>query len=78
MFVQDLAILVVDDDAFTVAIRDAFDVRPVAAVGDFLDREVELVAGHEVDRRRRGEGLVGLDRDFGADEPDLGGWDSPP
>ena len=71
---QDFAILVVDDDAFAVAIGDAFDVRPVAAVGDFLDGEVELVAGDEVDRIRRREGLVRLDGDLGADEPDLGGW----
>ena len=69
--VQDFAIDVMDDDAFGVAVGDAFHVRPVAAVGDFFDGEIELVAGDEVDGRGRGERFLRFDRDLGADETDF-------
>ncbi len=48
---QHRAVLVVLDHAVGVAEGDAVDSGPVAALGDFLDGEVEFVAGHEVDRR---------------------------
>ena len=70
---QDLAILVVNDRAFGVAVGNALDLRPVQAFGDVLDREVEFVAGDEIERVRRFEALFRLDRDFGADEADLAG-----
>ena len=44
---------------------------PVAALGDFLDGEVELVAGDEVDRRALRQAFVRLHRHLGADEADL-------
>ncbi len=71
--VKDLAIVVANDDAFLVAIGDAFHVRPVAAVGDFLDREIELVARDEINGRGFRERLLGFDRDLGADEADFRG-----
>ena len=42
-----------------------------AALRHFLDREIELLAGDEVDGRRGLEAVFGLDRDLGADKADL-------
>ena len=68
---EDRAVLVVHDPARTVAIRDAVDRRPVAALGDLLHREVELVARDEIDRRALAQAFVRLHRHLGADEADL-------
>ena len=43
----------------------------VAALGDLLDGEIELVARDEIDRRGRFQALLRLDRDLGADHADL-------
>ncbi len=69
--VHDRPILVVHDDAAGVAIRQALDAGPIAAFGDLLDGEVELVAGHEIDRRRLGQAGVRLHGDLGADQAGL-------
>ena len=45
--------------------------RPVAALGDLLDREVELVARDEIDRRALRQAFLRLHRHLGADEADL-------
>ena len=69
--VENLAVLVMNDGAFGVAVRKALDVAPGHAVGDFLDGEIEFIAGDEIDRASRDEALFGLDRDLGADEADF-------
>ena len=48
------------------------------ALGDFLDGEVELVAGDEIDHRRALAGCRRLDRHLGADQADLEIRDSRP
>ena len=68
---EDAAIGIADDHAFPVAIGDAVDLGPVAAVSHFLDGEVEFLAGHEIERRTGFEALHRLDRHLGADEADL-------
>ena len=65
------AVTVVDDHARTVAERDAVDRRQVTAVGDLLDREIELVAGHVVDAVALLQALSRLHGYLGADEADL-------
>ena len=60
-----------DDPAGGIAIGDAVDRGQVAALGDLLDGEVELVARDEVDRRALAQALLRLHRDLGADEADL-------
>ena len=42
-----------------------------AALGDFLDGEIEFVAGDEIDRGRTLQARLRLDRDLGADEADF-------
>ena len=69
--VQDFAIDIMDDDAFGVAIGDAFHVRPVASVGDLFDGEIELIAGDEVDGRCRDERFLRFHGNLGADETDF-------
>jgi len=51
----------VNDDALLVAVRKPFDVAPAHAVGDFLDGEIEFVAGDEIDGARGDQALLGLD-----------------
>ena len=51
---HDLAIHIVDHDAVGVPVGQALDLRHRGAVGDFLDGEVELVAGAEIDARGLG------------------------
>ena len=65
------ALPVVHDRAVGAAIAEPVDVGERAALGDFLDREVEFLAGDEVDRARPGEAGFRLDRDLGADQADL-------
>ena len=65
---QDRARRVVPDCAGGIAIGEAGDCVPAAPFGDFLDGEVELVAGDKIDRRRALEARLRLDRDLGADE----------
>ncbi len=67
---ENFAVFVVNDDALAVAVGKPFDVAPGPAVGDFLDGEVEFVAGDEVHCRCGDEALLGLDCDLGSDEPD--------
>ena len=66
------AVLVVHDLAGRVALGNAVDRGEVAALGDFLDGEVEFVARR---RSRSARGLarlsVRLHRHLGADEADL-------
>jgi hypothetical protein len=62
---------IMDDDAVLVAIAEPVDIGESAALGDFLDREVEFLAGDEIDGARRGQAGLRLDRDLGADEADL-------
>ena len=62
---------VVHDLAVGVAIGQPGDRLPVPPVGDFLDREVKLVARDEVDDGLDLESSFGVDRHFGADQPDL-------
>ena len=69
--VQDFAIDIMDDDAFGVAIGDAFHVRPVASVGDLFDGEIKLVARDEVDGRCRDERFLRFHGNLGADETDF-------
>ena len=71
--VENLAVLVMNDGALRVPVRKSLDVAPGDAVGDFLDGEVEFVAGDEIDGGSGDEALFGLDRDFGADEADFDG-----
>ena len=71
MFSRTCAVLVVNDDARCVAVREPLDVAPRHAVGDLLDGEIEFVARDEIDGASRDETLLGLDRDFGADEADF-------
>ena len=66
---QDRSCLVVHDAARGVAVRQARDSLPIAPLGDFLDREIELVAGDEVDHLRRGKAPRRVDRDFRPDQP---------
>ena len=47
---EDRPIGIVDDDAIVVAIGEAGDLAEVASFGDLLDRVIELVPRHEVDR----------------------------
>ncbi len=54
-----------------VSIGQPLDVAPGHAVGDLLDREVELIAGHEIDGARGYEALLRLDRDLGPDHADF-------
>ncbi len=67
---KDRALAVMHDSAARVAIAQTVDPIPGAAFGDFLDREIELVAADEVDGGRGFETLARLDRDLGADESD--------
>jgi hypothetical protein len=71
MFFEDGALLVVHDHAFGIAIGQPRDFAPGPSVGDFLDGEVEFVAGDEIDRRRRFQAAGRIDRDFGADKSGL-------
>src|SRR5262249_6513309 len=68
---EHLAVLVVDDSAAPVAVGQPLDVLPGHLVGDFLDREVEFVAGDEIDSGRVEEALLRLDRNLCSDESDL-------
>ena len=68
---EDAAVGVADDHAFPVAVGDAVDLGPVAAVRHLLDGEVELLAGHEVERRTGLQALHRLHGDLGADQADL-------
>ncbi len=43
----------------------------LAAFGDLLDGEVELVAGDEIDVLAGLQAADRIDRDLGADQPDL-------
>ena len=65
------AVFVVDDDPLRVAVGKPLDAAPGIAVGDFLDGEIEFVAGDEIDGAPGDETFLGFDRDFGADEADL-------
>jgi len=68
---EDRALAIVTDGAARVAIAEAVDAVPGAAVGNLLDGEIEFVAADEVERARRFEAFPRLDRDLGADEADL-------
>jgi len=62
----------VENPAVQPAIGQALDGRPVGALGKFLDGELVFVAAYEIDRRRRFQAFLLLNRDLGADEADLG------
>src|SRR5262249_1760835 len=68
---EDRARPIVPDDAVTLAIGQAVDGTPIAALGDLLDGKVELVTGDEIDGWRAFQTALRLDCDFGADEPRL-------
>ena len=68
---QDRPILVMDDHAGVVAVGDAVHRRPIAALGDFLDREVEFVARHEIDGRALRQAFRRLHRHLGTDHTDF-------
>src|SRR6266852_2861475 len=61
---------VVGDRPTAIAIAQPVDIGESAALGDLLDREVEFLAGDEINRARRGQAGFRLDRDLGADEAD--------
>jgi hypothetical protein len=52
------------------AVGEPADPLERAALRHLLDRKVELVAGHELDRVRGGQRVLGMHRDVGADEAD--------
>src|ERR1700761_4247384 len=62
---ENMARRIVADCTRGIAIRQTGDAMPIATLGNFPDREVELIAGDEVDRRRGGQASVRLDGDFG-------------
>ena len=68
--VQDRAVFVLDQRAAGVTVHDAVDFGERLALGDFLDGEVELIAGDEIDGFRAGERFFRLHGDLGADEAD--------
>ncbi len=70
---QDRPRVVVHDPAFGIAVGKARDPVPVTSLGHFLDREVELVAGDEVDCLRRRQTSRRIDSDLGADQSGLQG-----
>ena len=72
--VQQRALVVVDDAAVVPAIRQTGDAAEVAALGDLLDREVELLARDEIELARRPAAACRLDRDLRADHADLQAW----
>src|SRR5581483_1398312 len=59
-------------DAAVAAVGDAGDGAPVATLRDLLHRDVELLAGDQVDRVRRVERELGLRGRLSADERDHG------
>ena len=69
--VQDFALVVVHDAAVGVAVGQARDAGEVAALGDLLDGEIELVARDEIDILAGQQAAVRIDRDLGADQADL-------
>src|SRR5206468_209252 len=71
---EDGTRLVVHDAARGVTVGQAGDPGPLAPFGDFLDGEIELVAGDEIDGRRRAQAAGRVDGDFRADEPRLEAW----
>ncbi len=67
---QDDAVLVVSDRAIGLAVGKPLDVREGPSFRDFLDGEVELVAGHEIHRAPGDETFLRLDGDLRADQAD--------
>ena len=57
-----------------VAVAQAGHLGQRPALGDLLDREVELGAAHEVERGRGGQGRLARHRDVGADETQPQAW----
>ena len=68
---QDRALVVMNNDPGRISIRQAGDLAPGPVFRHLLDGEIELVARDKIDRRRCFQAAVGIDRDLGADEPDL-------
>src|SRR2546429_8328650 len=60
-------------EIYTLSLHDALPIyaAEVASFGDLLDGEIELVAGDEIDRRRRLQALLRLDGDLCPDHADL-------
>ncbi len=56
------------------AVADAVNGGQRTVLGDFRDREVELLPRHEVDGGRGPQRGLGLDGHFGPDEPDQQVW----
>ena len=68
--VENGAVFVLDQGAVGVAVHDTVDLGEGFALSDFLDGEVELIAGDEVHDFGAAEGFFGLHGDFGANEAD--------
>ena len=69
--VQDRPVRVVDDRALGVAVGETVDRGPGLVLGHVQTREIELVAGDEVDHRRLLHRALRVDGDLGPDQADL-------